>query len=80
AGLVVGFAEAQVPFKGGTLVPMPQILLLGLPTNADGELVLSATWPTSLPPGFSIWWQYWIVDATAVAGLSASNAVKGTTP
>jgi hypothetical protein len=43
-------------------------------------LTLSTSWPAGLPAAFSIWHQFWVVDGTATAGLSASNAVRGTTP
>ena len=43
--LVVGFSQLGAPFKGGTLVPNPDILLLGLPTGPSGSVPLVAAWP-----------------------------------
>jgi hypothetical protein len=80
ATLVIGLSPLNAPFKGGTLVPNPALMLFGLPTNAHGSLALSATWPAGLPPGFSFYTQYWIPDAASPAGLAASNGLAGTTP
>jgi hypothetical protein len=78
--LVVGLAELAAPFKGGVLVPRPDILIPGLLTGPTGRLQLSAPWPTGLPPGVSVWFQHWIVDAGGPAGFSASDALQAVTP
>ncbi|MHC5211074.1 MAG: hypothetical protein ACYTG2_10185 [Planctomycetota bacterium] len=78
--LVVGLSTLGAPFKGGVLVPSPDILLLGLPTDPAGSLTLGASWPGGIPPGFTFTFQHWITDAAGPQGLSASNAVAGTTP
>jgi hypothetical protein len=77
--LVVGLAAAYAPFKGGTLVPSPDVLVLGLPTGS-GTLVLPGTWPSGLPSGLPLFFQNWIVDAAGPKGLAASNGLRGTTP
>jgi hypothetical protein len=77
--LVLGFSALQVPFKGGVLVPHPDVFVSGLGTNAQGVLSLSATWP-NLPTGATLYFQYWIADAEAVAGLAASNGVRAQVP
>lgn len=76
ATLVAGISTLNAPFKGGTLVPDP-ILLLTLPTSAAGTATLPFTWPAGIPAGFPIWFQAWIQDADASFGLSASNGLKG---
>ncbi len=80
AHLVIGLSEANFPFKGTTMVPCPNFILYNLPTDSDGNLVFSGTFPTGIPSGFSLWLQYFIDDTAAKFGYSASNAVKGTTP
>lgn len=77
ANLVVGITTLGAPFKGGTMVPDP-ILVLALPTSAAGQTALPFTWPTGVPAGFPIWFQFWIEDAAASFGLAASNGLKGT--
>ncbi|MBI4878651.1 MAG: hypothetical protein HY812_03195 [Planctomycetes bacterium] len=80
ANLIVGLAALHAPFYGGTLVPRPDLLILGFPTGAGGGVTLGATWPTGLPSGFSFYFQYWISDPAAPQGLAASNALRAATP
>ena len=80
AALFLGIAAINAPFKGGTLVPAPTLLVSGLPTNAGGGLVLSATWPAGIPGGVTLYYQFWISDPGGPKGLSASNGLAGTTP
>jgi hypothetical protein len=78
--LVVGVTRIDAPFKGGVLVPHPNLLLGPLPTGGDGHLDLAGTWPPGLPPGVSLYFQHWVVDSGGPAGLTASNGLAGTTP
>jgi len=78
--LVVGVSELSAPFKGGTLVPNPDLLIAGLATTAHGTLTLVSTWPSGLPSGFTFYSQYWIADPAGPAGFAASNGLSGTTP
>jgi hypothetical protein len=78
AHLVVGLALLAAPFKGGVMVPRPD-LILPIATNGDGAFSLPYTLPGGLPPGFDVWFQCWVEDATASFGLSASNALRMTT-
>lgn len=80
ATLVIGTASLNAPFKGGTLVPFPQILVFGLPTGPLGQIVLTAPWPPDLPPGFTMLAQFWIADPAGPFGHAASNALLGTAP
>ena len=80
AWFVLGLAELSLPFKGGTLVPSPFLLLPAPTLSGLGIKTLSATWPAGVPSGTRLWAQGWIVDAAGPAGFSASNAVVGTTP
>ncbi|MCB9897012.1 MAG: hypothetical protein H6825_03295 [Planctomycetes bacterium] len=78
--LVIGVSELSAPFKGGVMVPHPDVVLLGLPVDASGELTISFPFPTGTPAGVPVWFQEWPSDPGAVYGFSASNAVKATTP
>jgi hypothetical protein len=78
--LIAGVSALQAPFKGGVLVPVPDVLLPGLPLDASGALSLQSTWPASAPAGFSFWLQFWTPDAGAPKGFAASNGVMGTAP
>jgi hypothetical protein len=78
--LVIGLSAINASFKGGTLVPFPDVVVGGISTGGAGNVPITFAWPTGLPSGFTTRFQHWIVDSTGPAGLSASNAVAGTTP
>jgi hypothetical protein len=78
--LIVGLSALNAPFKGGVLVPNPDVMLFALPVGPSGALALNGTWPNGIPANFSFYFQHWIVDAGGPAGLAASHGVKGTTP
>jgi hypothetical protein len=79
ATLIVGASALNAPFKGGVMVPTPNLILpagfVGM-----GTLELAGTWPNNLPAGLQLWMQIWIVDPTAPHGLSATNGVLAATP
>ncbi|MCB9897010.1 MAG: hypothetical protein H6825_03285 [Planctomycetes bacterium] len=78
--LVIGITQLGVPFKGGTMVPDADLLVLGIPLDAQGALTVSFPFPGGTPAGVPLWWQSWTVDPQTPKGLSASNALKSTTP
>ncbi len=78
--LVVGTTLQSAPFKGGTLVPTPDLIISGLITDVDGDLLLPATWPSGFPSGFETFFQAWVVDPEAPKGLAATNGLSATTP
>ena len=77
--LVFGLSRLDAPFKGGVLVPKPQVLV-PVVTSVTGALSLPFTLPPGLPEGTTLYFQVWISDPAASAGLAASNALEGTTP
>jgi hypothetical protein len=79
-GLFVALAAAEIPFKGGTLVPWPLLDVIILGTDPSGELELMGVTPPALPPGLDAVMQYWIADGAAIHGASASNGLMVTTP
>jgi hypothetical protein len=79
AFFVFGTSALFVPFLGGTLVPNPTVVSSAVATGPTGSATLPLTWPPAVPPGVSIWVQAWVVDATAPAGLAASNAIQAVT-
>ena len=80
ASLVVGFSLAGVPLAGGVLVPAPDILVNGLPIDASGALTIDETWPTGIPAGLEVLFQFWIVDPQGPQGYAASNGLSALTP
>ena len=77
--LILGTAQLGVPFKGGTLWPVPSALVT-LVTNGAGQFTLTTTWPPAIPSGFKLFAQYWYPDAGAIFGFAGSNGVRGIAP
>ena len=80
ATLVLGTGVANLPFKGGTLVPVPELLLTGLVLDSQGGLLLSATLPEELPAGLTLCLQLWSADPAGPKGFAATNALLITLP
>jgi hypothetical protein len=78
--IFIGLFQLNVPFKGGILVPAPNIVLPGFFTSPAGGLLLPAPWPTGLPAQLVLSLQIWVADAGAIHGVAGSNAVQLTTP
>lgn len=78
--LVIGLHALSLPFKGGTLVPFPDLVQWPILTTGDGSWDLAAHWPVGVPPGLLVLFQSWVVDPAAVAGYAASNALQVETP
>jgi hypothetical protein len=76
----VSAVAGNLPFKGGTLVPVPVLLTLNVAALADGSLPLAFPWPGSAPPGVTLVLQIWIADAAATEGAAASNGLQALTP
>jgi len=79
--MVASFTALFAPFKGGTLVPAPDIVAGGFVADAGGSLAFSSTYPvTPVPSGLSIYQQMWLQDAGSPSGFCATNAIKTLTP
>ncbi len=80
ATLVIGLTAPELPFKGGVLVPFPDVLVGGLVLDAQGSSVLAGIWPSQATPGFEAWVQLWALDPKGPQGWTASNALQLITP
>jgi hypothetical protein len=78
--LVVGLAQLGAPFKGGTMVPAPFLLVVGLAADGAGELGLPFAWPAGVPSGLALYFQHWIADPAGPLGFAASNGLRAVTP
>lgn len=72
--LVIGISQIAAPFKGGTLVPHPDLLVPGLPLSPQGDVTVPLLWPVGLT-GVPFWFQHWVQDAGGPVGFAASNAL-----
>jgi hypothetical protein len=77
---VMGFSVLEAPFKGGTMVPTPQIVVGSMPSGGSGELHLTGDWPLGMPSGSTIAVQFWFSASGTIAGFAASSGVRITTP
>ncbi len=73
--LVIGLSRLDAPFKGGTLVPAPDLILVGFTTDAQGDWSITAAWPAGVPSGLDVYFQAWILDGGAPKGYAGSNGV-----
>jgi len=79
AWFVIGLTAINAPFRGGVMVPSPDVAL-PLLVDSDGQIELSLPWPQGIPSGVPTYFQYWIVDTGAALGFAASNALESLTP
>ncbi|MCB9896498.1 MAG: VCBS repeat-containing protein [Planctomycetes bacterium] len=77
---VIGTSEIDAPFRGGTLVPAPDVVVAGLATKPSGKLDFAIKWPATLPSGLVLYHQFWFLDASSPTGFSSSNGMAGTNP
>lgn len=77
--LVLGLTQLSQPFKGGVLVPTPDVILSGLSLDPNGEWSLVSDWPTGIPSGAPLWMQAWIQDGSAPQGYAASHGLSVST-
>lgn len=73
--IFVGLQPIEQPFMGGTLVPSPDALLLGISSDANGQLLIRERWPQDVGPGLSLWYQVWVLDPAGPQGAAASNGL-----
>ena len=64
----------------GTVHAFPFDAELLLSTNGSGEFLGSSRFPSVVPPGFEMWFQFLLHDTSVVFGLTLSNAVMAVTP
>lgn len=77
--LLISTVAVDLPFKGGTLVPLPTIST-GFVLGDDGFLELAAEMPEDVPIGIPIYLQIFIGDPGAVQGFSSTNGLVGMRP
>jgi hypothetical protein len=77
--LVVGGVAESLPFKGGVMIPKPEVVL-PITTNGAGIWWEWSPSPSGLLPDLPIYWQCWIFDPGAPQQTSASNGLFVSTP
>lgn len=81
AWLLISPCFANLPFKGGTLVPDPTVMItLPVATDGLGTFQPLGIWPSGIPSGTNMYLQMWIADPAGPMGYSAGNGLKLATP
>ncbi|MAB79651.1 MAG: hypothetical protein CMJ89_09910 [Planctomycetes bacterium] len=75
---VVGTQRFDRPLLGNFLIPLPEILVSGLETDATGSMVLPDVVSCHLPLGLTFWLQVWLPDPSSPYGWVATNGLSGT--
>jgi FG-GAP-like repeat len=77
--LWLGLSQLNKPFKGGVFVPFP-LLPIHFVADGAGDVNLPFVFPSGVPAGTTLVFQYWITDAGAAHGFAASSGLLGVTP
>lgn len=78
--LAIGTSAINLPTLGGTFVPSPDLLIAGLPLDANGAVTLSAPWPAGVPSATTFYFQAWIADSEGPLGVASTNALSVVAP
>jgi FtsP/CotA-like multicopper oxidase with cupredoxin domain len=72
--MVVGASQAIAPLTLGFFVPFPDVIKGPFSPNAMGKIVRNFTWPTGLPAGTELFWQYATFESPTA--FNVSNALR----
>lgn len=73
--IVLGLTAINSPFKGGVMVPMPDLVSPPFALDAGGGFVIAFAWPDGLASGTTFYLQVWIMDPAGPLGWSSSNGL-----
>lgn len=76
----LGTTRVDLPLRGGTLVPAPDLITPPIFLGFEGGFFLESTWPSGVPSGFEVFVQAWWIDPGGPLGVAASNALKAAVP
>lgn len=79
---VIGLSELNAPFKGGIMVPFPDLLFImhtGGTSGSPSTVQFTGQVPLALPDDTDLFFQFWVIDPAGPLGYAASNALRGTT-
>lgn len=76
----ISLAPTPFPAVGGTVHAWPFVSQLPLVIGSGGQKVLGTSWPTGLPSGTQVWFQFVLQDLSVPHGLTLTNGVRATSP
>jgi len=82
AWLILSTTNLSAPFKGGVLVPAPDIAVgpVPVPTATSETTNLRFALPAGIPSGATLYAQHWYPDAGGPFGFAAGNGLSATIP
>ncbi|HTE05437.1 MAG TPA: hypothetical protein VK824_04505, partial [Planctomycetota bacterium] len=78
AALFIGYSALNIAFKGGVLVPTPD-LTVPFTTDGSGGYTYPITWPSVATIGATAWFQFWVKEQNSPEVWASSNAMKAVT-
>ncbi|HZL98876.1 MAG TPA: VCBS repeat-containing protein [Planctomycetota bacterium] len=76
---IVGLSRIDAPFKGGVMIPMPNLINGPFPLGAAGELTLAGNWPAG-GSGLTLYAQFWMPNGGGPFGFVASSGARAQIP
>ena len=76
----VSFSSTPFPALGGTVHAFPPASQVLVFSDAAGQFSGSTTWPSGMPSGTEVYFQFVVQDLSTVHGRTLSNGLLGTTP
>ena len=78
--LVLGLSAANLPFKGGVMVPQPDLILGPFVGTPGGDIELLLPIGFAMPASTTIVMQMWIAEPGSPFAFAATNGISGTSP
>ena len=80
--LLAWISFSSFPFSpfGGTIHANPHAIEFMALSDASGEYSVSTAWPTGVPSGTSVWFQFLLGDSSVPWGITLSNGLLASTP
>ena len=78
--LIVGLDTLLAPFKGGVLVPRPDVVVGPFQAGSSGQVLISIPVSVAIPPSTTLALQLWIPDPGAPHGAAATIGMVGISP
>ena len=72
----ISFASVPFPALGGTLHAYPFSNQLFYTASVFGSFNGAVVWPTGIPSGTQIWFQFLAQDTSTAEGITLSNGLK----
>ena len=76
--LVAGLVRIDLPFRGGVLVPAPDLVVPGFVSDASGSFEAGFLLPHNVPMGTDFYLQGWATEPLSPTGLVSTNGLQAT--